>query len=84
MILAHGDAHVYTVTPNYAGVPNLTRLENPGATALNKWIKVTATCGTPAVFQQQQLTITDAPPTDVPEVPQAVLFRSRQCSGSEG
>jgi hypothetical protein len=40
VLLVHGDAHVYTVTPNYGGVPNLTRLETYGSTTAH-WLKVT-------------------------------------------
>jgi hypothetical protein len=69
--LAHGDAHVFTYTPNYGGVANLTRLENYGAgtTALgdgtNKWLKVTIDPTTPAVFSFEQKVV----PANQPIVP---------------
>jgi hypothetical protein len=40
VLLVHGDAHVYTVTKNYGGVANLTRLETYGSTT-GHWLKVT-------------------------------------------
>ncbi len=73
VIMAHGDAHVYTLTPNYGGVANLTRLENPGdTTAVDRWLKVTASCGTnsSSVFAVQTRTFVPsiiAPPAEVPE-----------------
>jgi hypothetical protein len=74
VILAHGDAHVYTLTPNYGGVANLTRLENPGdTTAVDRWLKVSAACGSnsPSVFSVATKTFTPTlpPPAEVPEVP---------------
>ena len=49
VLLAHGDEHVYEVEPNYAGVPNLTRLETYGATA-TEWLRLTVDPRTDAVF----------------------------------
>ena len=47
VILAHGDEHVYEVEPSYADVPNLTRLEAPGAVA-DQWLRVTVDPMSPA------------------------------------
>jgi hypothetical protein len=74
VILAHGDQHVYTVTPNYLGHPNITRYENFGSNtggveATTKWVKVTASCGTPGVFTQEARTVGVAPVPVVPEGP---------------
>lgn len=49
VLLTHGDEHVYEVEPNYAGVPNLTRLETFGATA-TEWLRLTVDPRTAAVF----------------------------------
>ena len=67
VVITHGDQHVYTVTPNYAGKPNITRLENFGSNAsastsgILNWVQVQATCGTPAVFSQRPRTVGVAP-----------------------
>ena len=51
VIVAHGDGHVYTVTPNYLGLANVTRWETYGAAgATNQWIKVAVDCGSPTIF----------------------------------
>jgi hypothetical protein len=53
VVLAHGDQHTYLVTKGYAGVANLTKLENPGkSNAVKKFIEVKADCGTAALFSQ--------------------------------
>ena len=49
VLLVHGDEHIYEVEPNYAGVPNLTRLETFGDTA-SWWLRVTANPRTSEVF----------------------------------
>jgi hypothetical protein len=49
VLLVHGDEHVYEVEREYAGVPNLTRLETFGDTASN-WLAVTVDPRTPGVF----------------------------------
>jgi hypothetical protein len=49
VLLVHGDEHVYEVEREYAGVPNLTRLETFGDTATN-WLAVTVDPRTPDVF----------------------------------
>ncbi len=84
VILAHGDQHVYTITPTYGGQSNITRLENFGSSgAVQKWIQVRATCGTSFVFSQRPRTIgqtagafvdfaTNVPPATVPEGPLAI------------
>jgi hypothetical protein len=74
VILAHGDQHNYLITPNYGGQPNITRYENWGSNtggvlAVTKWIKVTATCGSPSVFSQATMTVGSTPPPVVPEGP---------------
>jgi hypothetical protein len=70
VILAHGDDHVYTVTPGYAGVPNITRIENPGeATGTDRWVKMTAQCGSKAVFSWELKTFAVGPPPVIPEGP---------------
>jgi len=44
--MGHGDQHTYVLTPEYGGVPNLTRLEVPGdQAAIDRWLEVTASCG---------------------------------------
>jgi hypothetical protein len=59
VIIAHGDQHVYTVTQNYAGQANITRLENFGSNAsaavagARHWVEVKAECGTPQLFSQR-------------------------------
>ena len=40
VLLVHGDEHAYEQEPAYAGVPNLTRLETYGDTAVN-WLELT-------------------------------------------
>jgi hypothetical protein len=40
VLLVHGDEHFYEVEREYAGVPNLTRLETFGATT-TEWLRVT-------------------------------------------
>ncbi len=52
----HGDEHIYEVEPNYAGVPNLTRLETFGDTA-TQWLRVTANPRTPGVFSWTTQTV---------------------------
>lgn len=52
VLLAHGDEHVFEQEPGYAGVPNLTRLETFGDTAVN-WLQVTADPSRPEVFRWQ-------------------------------
>ena len=49
VLLVHGDEHVYEVEREYAGVPNLTRLETFGDTA-TEWLAVTVDPRTPDVF----------------------------------
>ncbi|MDQ4055591.1 MAG: metallophosphoesterase [Actinomycetota bacterium] len=49
VLLIHGDEHVYEVEREYAGVPNLTRLETYGDTA-TEWLSVTVDPRTPEVF----------------------------------
>ena len=49
VLLIHGDEHVYEVEREYAGVPNLTRLETFGDTA-TEWLSVTVDPRTPEVF----------------------------------
>jgi hypothetical protein len=56
VLLVHGDEHIYEVEPNYAGVPNLTRLETFGDTAVN-WIRVTADPRAAGVFSWQTQTV---------------------------
>ncbi|MGP3915541.1 metallophosphoesterase [Nonomuraea sp. 10N515B] len=56
VVLAHGDEHVYEVEPGYAGVPNLTRLETYGDTAVN-WLRVTADPKSAAVFSWEPQTV---------------------------
>ncbi len=64
VVLGHGDTHTYRFTPGYGGLANLTRLEVPGeATAIDRWVKVTATCGVRSaeVFTHEVLTFTVPP-----------------------
>ena len=49
MLLVHGDEHVYEVERNYAGVPNLTRLETFGDTA-TRWLRVSIDPSSAQVF----------------------------------
>ena len=56
VLLVHGDEHVYEVEPDYAGVPNLTRLETFGDTA-SQWLRVTVDPRTDQVFSWQQRTV---------------------------
>lgn len=49
VLLIHGDEHVYEAEPEYAGVPNLTRLETYGDTA-SHWLSVTVDPRTPELF----------------------------------
>jgi hypothetical protein len=56
VLLVHGDEHVQETEPNYAGVPNLTRLETFGDTA-SQWLRVTVKPKTPEVFSWQQETV---------------------------
>jgi hypothetical protein len=64
VIVAHGDGHVYTVTPNYLGRPNVTRWETYGAAgAVNQWIKVAVDCDAPTVFSHQTVTTGSTPAT---------------------
>jgi hypothetical protein len=70
VILGHGDDHVYTVTPNYGGVANLTRLEVPGdVPAQTQWLKVNVACGSSSVFSWTVETI--GPDPVIPEGPLA-------------
>lgn len=67
VVIAHGDQHAYTVTQNYGGVPNITRLENFGSNATatvagaRHWIEVKAECGTPEPFSQRSRDVGTAP-----------------------
>jgi hypothetical protein len=56
VLLVHGDEHIYEVEPNYAGVPNLTRLETFGETA-TQWLRVTVDPKTPSVFSWEPKTV---------------------------
>ncbi|GAA4588485.1 hypothetical protein GCM10023194_40250 [Planotetraspora phitsanulokensis] len=56
VLLVHGDEHVQEVEPNYAGVPNLTRLETFGDTA-SQWLRVTVKPKSPEVFSWEQETV---------------------------
>ena len=48
--LAHGDQHTHTVTAEYGGVANLTRIEVAGDEAAeSEWLEVTASCGEQSV-----------------------------------
>ncbi len=78
VIVAHGDGHVYTVTPSYMGHANITRVENFGSNssldangnkieATSRWLKFTATCGTAAVFAQVAQVVPQTPVTAVAE-----------------
>ena len=49
VLLVHGDEHVYEQEPAYAGVPNLTRLETYGDTAVN-WLELTIDPASREVF----------------------------------
>ncbi len=49
VLLVHGDEHVYEVERNYAGVPNLTRLETFGDTA-TRWLRVSIDPSSAQVF----------------------------------
>jgi hypothetical protein len=72
VILGHGDTHVYSSTPAWAGVSNITRLEVPGeATAIDRWLKVSAACGSnsTSVFSWELKTFGILPPAEIPEGP---------------
>ncbi|MEO3807783.1 metallophosphoesterase [Sphaerisporangium sp. B11E5] len=56
VLLVHGDEHIQEAEPNYAGVPNLTRLETFGDTA-TQWLSVTVTPKSPEVFSWEQRTV---------------------------
>ncbi|MEU8394215.1 metallophosphoesterase [Nonomuraea sp. NPDC048892] len=56
VLLVHGDEHVQEAEPNYAGVPNLTRLETFGDTA-SQWLRVTVKPKSPTVFSWEQRTV---------------------------
>ncbi|MEV6983873.1 metallophosphoesterase [Sphaerisporangium sp. NPDC051017] len=56
VLLVHGDEHIQEVEPNYAGVPNLTRLETFGDTA-SQWLRVTVKPKSPEVFSWEQRTV---------------------------
>jgi hypothetical protein len=56
VLLVHGDEHVQESEPNYAGVPNLTRLETFGDTA-NQWLTVTVEPKSAKVFSWKQRTV---------------------------
>jgi hypothetical protein len=49
VLLVHGDEHRYEVERQYAGVPNLTRLETFGATT-TEWLRVTVNSRSADVF----------------------------------
>ena len=49
VLLVHGDEHRYEQEESYAGVPNLTRLETFGDTAVD-WLRLTIDPRDPAVF----------------------------------
>ena len=49
VLLVHGDEHRYEAEQSYAGVPNLTRLETFGDTAVD-WLRLTIDPRDPAVF----------------------------------
>jgi hypothetical protein len=49
VLLVHGDEHRYEAEPAYAGVPNLTRLETFGDTAVD-WLRLTVDPRDPEVF----------------------------------
>jgi hypothetical protein len=67
VVIAHGDQHNYTVTQNYGGLANVTRLENFGSNAsatvagARHWIEVKAECGTPDLFSQRSRDVGIAP-----------------------
>lgn len=55
VLLGHGDSHQYRDTDDYAGVPNLHRLEVAGdEAAIDEWVKVTADCDTPEIFSWER------------------------------
>ena len=56
VLLAHGDEHRYEVEPAYAGVPNLTRLETFGDTAVD-WLRLSIDPRDPAVFSWTTRTV---------------------------
>jgi hypothetical protein len=58
VLLVHGDEHVFEVERQYAGVPNLTRLETFGDTAMN-WLRVTVDPSTEDVFDWSPRTVGD-------------------------
>ena len=57
VLLVHGDEHRYEQEPSYAGVPNLTRLETYGDTAVD-WLRLTIDPRDPAVFSWTSRTVT--------------------------
>jgi hypothetical protein len=67
VVIAHGDQHNYTVTQNYGGQPNITRIENFGSNATaavagaRHWIEVKAECGTTHLFSQRSRDVGTAP-----------------------
>jgi hypothetical protein len=69
VLLVHGDEHIYEVEPGYAGVPNLTRLETFGDTAVN-WLRVSVHPRSDAVFSWTPETV--AQPATLSSTPEAV------------
>jgi hypothetical protein len=57
VLLVHGDEHRYEQEPAYAGVPNLTRLETFGDTAVD-WLRLTIDPRDPDVFSWVTRTVT--------------------------
>jgi hypothetical protein len=57
VLLVHGDEHRYEQEPAYAGVPNLTRLETFGDTAVD-WLRLTIDPRDPDVFTWVTRTVT--------------------------
>jgi hypothetical protein len=96
VILGHGDTHVSSTTPAWAGVANITRLEVPGeVTAIDRWLKVSAACGSNSstVFSWQLRSFSVLPPAEIPEGPivvgvltsaiaAAVVMRRRQIAAN--
>ncbi|MGL4177647.1 MAG: metallophosphoesterase [Dermatophilaceae bacterium] len=56
VLLAHGDEHRYEVESGYGGVPNLTRLETFGDTAI-EWLRLTVDPRDPRVFSWEPQTV---------------------------
>ena len=56
VLLVHGDEHRYEQERAYAGVPNLTRLETYGDTAVD-WLRLTIDPRDPAVFSWVSRTV---------------------------